>query len=877
LNIPACVAGGDQGWDEALPSAMSNLMWQGSPYSGNKPLTPPDKMYGLESSPVGGMSLAEDEPALLAYDITEGMTFNMASQKILDGTRDCRKPAAAARQDIFEDCPPIPGKYPGMPGYKMKADGRLPIPVSWNASAMDYIMVVTILNHLYTRCTFNPGFYGDCKFHMQVEFMTLMPESVNIGYPCQRNHTSGATPCTLECQKMADDMDTHCGPERCLTAAGTPDGCRLKFKEGDRASCEKQAGCTYIKGFPKCGMSDEGKQERCGDDLVVIPGMENEPPEEMKVMMSSQSGCRAFRCDPVYIANAMCPGKRSVRYYLLFLIYTQLFVQLRSQSLHALYCAHLLVLMLTAVLNGAQNAEFLGPMALFLCMVKLKDVAACVQGKPECLIGAELTGLLLDTGILPPDALDCAEELGTSPEWGEKTIAELCQCTAEPCDESASSLFDIAKCPHFCAPGTGVVSQSQSHCRICPAGRYQTGKHYGDPECKFCQPGWYAPEGGSSICTQCPEGKASDGGTFCAVCPQPGRCNAGVCQRGTAGRGCASCKLAPVRYYEAGNKCLECFDSIWLVSSALGLACLGILALLWQVSKASAMLAPESHNVSTAKAAFGVANGVQSISRVANTAVFASIALPHLQFSMFAWLGPFRLPTLLQSLGNFLTSVFSFDFGQLSSPECQLSTNDPAQLFVSKFVLTHAVFWACCVVLTVPMIISRRTRLHAVNALTALFTIAMAMLVRSCVKALDCTEQVDLGGVKTLDAMPEIECWTDDDQFWTMAYIGMSLLVLYVALVPALLFYSLWRYRTGEHMDTADFLAAHGWLVLKYRPAHWWFEFPLMAFKVTWICTSELLGSEADAWWLIAFQGAATTILRPGPPGAFKQPWRFLQ
>ena len=52
------------------------------------------------------------------------------------------------------------------------------------------------------------------------------------------------------------------------------------------------------------------------------------------------------------------------------------------------------------------------------------------------------------------------------------------------------------------------------------------------------------------------------------------------------------------------------------------------------------------------------------------------------------------------------------------------------------------------------------------------------------------------------------------------------------------------RVRTnGSTIEMHEFMESHAWLMLKYKPGSWWFEFPLLAYKLVVILASELLGS----------------------------------
>ena len=113
-----------------------------------------------------------------------------------------------------------------------------------------------------------------------------------------------------------------------------------------------------------------------------------------------------------------------------------------------------------------------------------------------------------------------------------------------------------------------------------------------------------------------------------------------------------------------------------------------------------------------------------------------------------------------------------------------------------------------------------------------------------------------------LAAMPEITCW--EGGLWgIMATAGVVGIVVYAVAIPAVLFM---RLRTeskdeGDDKFDADFMESHGWLVLRYKPSRWWFEFPLSAYKVAVIFASELMNSDEMAFHLLLVLVTATALL----------------
>jgi hypothetical protein len=99
---------------------------------------------------------------------------------------------------------------------------------------------------------------------------------------------------------------------------------------------------------------------------------------------------------------------------------------------------------------------------------------------------------------------------------------------------------------------------------------------------------------------------------------------------------------------------------------------------------------------------------------------------------------PFRMPSALAELATWAGALFNIDFGQVASPECSMADSDPGTIAITKFATTHVVFLC----LNAILLIVGRCRNddgHAFNAMTALYSIALGSLVRSCAQRLDCT------------------------------------------------------------------------------------------------------------------------------------------
>ena len=68
----------------------------------------------------------------------------------------------------------------------------------------------------------------------------------------------------------------------------------------------------------------------------------------------------------------------------------------------------------------------------------------------------------------------------------------------------------------------------------------------------------------------------------------------------------------------------------------------------------------------------------------------------------------------------------------------------------------------------------------------------------------------------------------------------------------------------GIHVKNAAFQETYGWLILKYKPDRWWFELPLLFYKVATIVATELLAGSNDstrALFLILITGAIIILV----------------
>ena len=150
--------------------------------------------------------------------------------------------------------------------------------------------------------------------------------------------------------------------------------------------------------------------------------------------------------------------------------------------------------------------------------------------------------------------------------------------------------------------------------------------------------------------------------------------------------------------------------------------------------------------------------------------------------------------------------------------------------------MQNLAFIGLCFLLTVPELTtcfrrSEHRTLHAINARTAAYTLALPALTRAWIKFVDCTEQPD--GRFTLDGLPEGECNPG------IAFVAGCMGFLWGVLVPAKLFWTL-RKSASDGQWSSDEVESHAWLLLKYKPDRWYF---VRTFLES-LCLSPILGSQ---------------------------------
>ena len=372
----------------------------------------------------------------------------------------------------------------------------------------------------------------------------------------------------------------------------------------------------------------------------------------------------------------------------------------------------------------------------------------------------------------------------------------------------------------------------------------------------------------------------------CRECPFPDRCNGTSCVEGSGGAGCAYCNNGAngtQQYYQSGAECKPCSASVLgnIIALVIGVAAGTALCwYVWQLTTVTvqddAASTAEEGTAATAKIeqleemkgnAETIAELRGAVAAMSSTAIVSGIAFPSLFKISITFSLPFGMPKFLGAIGAWIAQIVSIDM-QFGNPECEMEVPDPLSVFKLKFFFTHVVFVLFLVALSVPAVFGEQHRLHATNARIAVYTMAVGALVKSCVSSIACQEEV-LGGTSgpyvddgsarvVMIAMPDEVCWTSDHSI--LAFFAVLMLVVYTIVVPAVLFCKA-KNAAADGDWSSDELQQYGWLVLKYKPSRWYFEFVVLFDKIVFVLLTVFFASERSVALLLGFSILATLVM----------------
>ena len=179
--------------------------------------------------------------------------------------------------------------------------------------------------------------------------------------------------------------------------------------------------------------------------------------------------------------------------------------------------------------------------------------------------------------------------------------------------------------------------------------------------------------------------------------------------------------------------------------------------------------------------------------------------------------------------------------------ECQADVDNPATVFRAKFFLKQALFLVLFAVFVVVFLVGKRGgndgRVHhAINSMSALYSVCFVLLVQSNAAIWDCSSSAR--GTFQLDEFPDITCYQD---VWVIvaAFSAVSLLC-YVIIIPATLLRKLTAAKKDGTLVEPEMKAKFGWMFLRYKyHACTYYEFAMMARKALLICVGMFFSADA--------------------------------
>ena len=170
---------------------------------------------------------------------------------------------------------------------------------------------------------------------------------------------------------------------------------------------------------------------------------------------------------------------------------------------------------------------------------------------------------------------------------------------------------------------------------------------------------------------------------------------------------------------------------------------------------------------------------------------------------------------------------------------------------LQEYLVTPVMFWLLVLILQLLGCVTG-ARAHSANANFAVFSLAFASLVRSSANRLDCSPNYAPNGTllkHTLDVNPNMECsWSRE--FGFLVFLVVLSLLSYALFVLWRWFYLKVGIMRGCLKDP-NFIARNAWILLKYKPSMWWFEFFQFVYKGFLAYTAIFLSSARHAWHLL--------------------------
>ena len=144
--------------------------------------------------------------------------------------------------------------------------------------------------------------------------------------------------------------------------------------------------------------------------------------------------------------------------------------------------------------------------------------------------------------------------------------------------------------------------------------------------------------------------------------------------------------------------------------------------------------------------------------------------------------------------------------------------------------------------------------------LLQVLTLSMVSLTKSCLRAIDCTEDAELGHA-TLDAMPDVLCDWQSRSFKMQKGLAITLMLIYDILVPWGLFSVLALAQDSGRINEPEFRQAHGWYLQKYHADAWYAELVFVFYRIAMSSCAVMLSSRANASLCLVLMGLVTAAM----------------
>ena len=435
-----------------------------------------------------------------------------------------------------------------------------------------------------------------------------------------------------------------------------------------------------------------------------------------------------------------------------------------------------------------------------------------------CTKGRYLDALGSTTRV---DCTECEENT-----WAEEGFATCTQCPAALNRHNTYMLTrnrtrqQIENTPLYKRGATGMVA-----C-VCDVGYFAPRKHVGQD--------WE--------CTICPLRESCPGGT--ADSPR------GTCIEGYGGEWCQSCDPG---YFKFEVECIECpegaiYRVLWFVLSMLFFV--GVMVKLAGMVREDGMQGGNNFFRAAITPMVIVINRAQAYAAITNLDA--------------DW------PNFVRKAAFIMLHMANVDLPSIVYPECQIDFVTPAGVLLFRIVFNAVLYLMVCLFVFIVFLIKIRLPEEKgggdyaplINGVVGCFCVLFILLIRVAFRSFDCTYNRD--GNWYMDVNPDVRCFTPE--FWPICGVGMGMLVIYLGLIPAVLWWQL----PNHDLKDSDTTQKFGWLYARYRPSVYFYEWIIMVQKVllagatTFVSSRKRLGVSCTSCLIITL-GSLVLQLRLMP------------